>query len=444
MAGRACCGAYLRALALAIATLLLAQLGAEARRLAGQDGEGAAESNTTSASPVSGRLQHPQANVAWTVSPFMIVGSSTGKSQFFWAPGRGALASGFEVWVGAGGVNGIAVTFTEGSFTEGSTAVIGTRVGSHSAISLAKGERITAMSLWDNGQPKPRWAFGAMRIVTDAGQTFEAGVPAGHRGEEYSLDVGSGLVVGVEGYHGDAVNAFGACFLKPVASAAMEVTGYPTLQGLSPAGGKEQAVLAYVTYSNYGDQPQHVRMSGSPTVTAKHWWEFDAPKVLGVDVAIRAGVPRVVESDGVPSNWTVTEAEDWSSQDAREDVERVYDLPLTVNPHSSVDAKATLAEIDLDIEFTARMAVTVDDGAIWGYHTTGHYVGLAYAVTVTLGDETSLKDGGEQEEAVEEVADDRAVDPPVEEDRRQPVKVADPAVWEWSSNGNVAGEIAVT
>eukprot|EP00803_Ostreobium_quekettii_P006292 evm.model.scf_378EXC.1 EVM.evm.TU.scf_378EXC.1 scf_378EXC:15419-16830(+) len=417
---------------LVFAALLLAPACRGARHLLGRGASVEISINGTS----TARVGHPAANAGWTVNPFMVVGSGSGKAAFYWAPGQGALVSGIDVWAGVDGVNGIAVTFTAGKFTEGSTGLFGSKVGAHSGLVLSAGEKITEMTLWDNGLPSPRWAFGAMKIVTDAGQTFDAGVAPSHRGQAYVLDVGSGFVVGVSGHYGSSVNAFGACFLKPVISASLEVDAYPTLQDHSPAGGKAQSVLATVTYSNFGDEEQHVRMTGAPTLPAKHLWTCDASEVLGVDVPIRAGVPRVVETDGVPSNWTVTDAVDRSSDGDEEEVERVYDLPLTVGPHSSVDAKATLAEIDLDIGFTGRVGVIVDGGAKWTYRTSGRYQGLAYAFTVSLGNVTPL-DGEPALVGGSKIGGAVAEEPAVKDvdSHLKGSEEMDREVWEWKGVG---------
>lgn len=221
---------------------------------------------------------------------------------------------------------------------------------------------------------------------------MDAGVPVEVRGPEHPLALGSGFVIATAGHTDTDVAAFGLCFLRQIDSAVLGVREYPTLQTLSPAGGQMEAVLAYVTYNNYGDSPQLVRMSGSPSVTATHSWISDASEKLGVPVTVSAGVPRVVDANGIPTNWTVSETATWSAE-TKEDVQREYDLPLTVPPHSSVQAKATLARLNVNVEFKGKVAVTVDNGAVWPYFTVGRYEGVAFAVKVTLGKNATALSG---------------------------------------------------
>lgn len=318
-------------------------------------------------------------NAAFTVDPFLLVGGATGEKIFFWDPLHGGLLERIDVWVGDVSVLGVSVKFTSG---EGQSW--GSSVGTPKSLVLEPGETITNASMWDNGLPEPQTRFGAMRLVTDRGQAFEAGVPAQQRGPEHPLGLGSGFVIGIAGNSASDVGAFGLCFLRKISSAVLQVLEYPTLQALSPAGGKMEAVLAYVTYNNYGDSPQLVRMAGSPSVTASHSWIFDASEKLGVPVAIRGGVPRVVDADGIPTNWTVSRTATWSAK-TLEQVQREYDLPLTVQPQTSVEAKATLARLYINVDFKGKVLVTVSNKAVWPYFTEGRYEGLAYAVNVTLG-----------------------------------------------------------
>ena len=95
-----------------------------------------------------------------------VVGGSGGSpfQTCKWVVNQSALVvKGLDVWYNSSTLRGIQVTFSDDS----RTSVFGAPDDTHASIIFAPGERITSMSLWDNGKGS---RVGRILLTTSAGQ----------------------------------------------------------------------------------------------------------------------------------------------------------------------------------------------------------------------------------------------------------------------------------
>ncbi|MGH0182146.1 UNVERIFIED_CONTAM: hypothetical protein FKN15_007781 [Acipenser sinensis] len=76
------------------------------------------------------------------------------------------------------------------------------------------GERFSALAIYDTWAPPYGTMLGGIRFTTTQGRHFHAKSNNMASCEEYSVDVGSGVCLGVEGRHGWEVDCLGFVFIK--------------------------------------------------------------------------------------------------------------------------------------------------------------------------------------------------------------------------------------
>ncbi|XP_052337422.1 aerolysin-like protein [Oncorhynchus keta] len=96
---------------------------------------------------------------------------------------------------------------------------------------LDLGERITKLSLWGNGAGT---RLGAIKFITSENLQFFEKMASWPLKAEYTIDVGSGICLGLQGRYGSDIDCMGFLFIKTIKSSVMTDMEYPTLSLFKP------------------------------------------------------------------------------------------------------------------------------------------------------------------------------------------------------------------
>ena len=92
-------------------------------------------------------------------------------------------------------------------------------------------ERITKMSLWGNGAGS---RLGGIRFWTSRGREFFQHMNSWPLKTEYSIDVGSGVCLGLVGRSGSDIDCMGFLFINAIKSSVLTDMSYPSLAMYTP------------------------------------------------------------------------------------------------------------------------------------------------------------------------------------------------------------------
>lgn len=246
----------------------------------------------------------------------------------------------------------------------------GTAEGRAEYFEFKPGERITNMFLTGNGEGT---RTGWIEFKTSTGRSFSWGMERGPR-TPYSIDVGSGICVGVKGKAGGDIDALAFVFLKPIAHAVIEEMRYPTLQFDTPS----VAPVSLETFRkvNTGQQARDYDFHGGREEETSESWSTTLGLEAYMEVAVSAEVPEVVSVENrfgwklsASATHTLTETHKQSLS---------WSISGTLKPGESVSLAAITRRGTLSIPYRGRMRVTLKNGEIFQYDVSGTYTGVAY------------------------------------------------------------------
>uniref|UniRef100_A0A3P8Y0A7 Jacalin-type lectin domain-containing protein n=1 Tax=Esox lucius TaxID=8010 RepID=A0A3P8Y0A7_ESOLU len=93
------------------------------------------------------------------------------------------------------------------------------------------GERITKLSLWGNGAGT---RLGGIRFWTSTGREFFEHMNSWPLKTEYSIDVGSGVCLGLQGRCGADIDSMGFLFISPIRTSVLTDMHYTNLAMITP------------------------------------------------------------------------------------------------------------------------------------------------------------------------------------------------------------------
>jgi hypothetical protein len=154
-----------------------------------------------------------------------IIGGGGGTEFTFNGLENGATLKKIGVAVGGWQIKAVRAELTDGrvqTFGKGHT---------FSEFTFKLGERITKLSLWGNGAGT---RLGGIRFWTSSGHEFFEYMNDWGLKTEYSIDVGSGVCLGLEGSCSDDIDRMGFLFINAIKSAELTDLTYPSLPGYTP------------------------------------------------------------------------------------------------------------------------------------------------------------------------------------------------------------------
>ena len=169
-----------------------------------------------------------------------LIGGNGGSSFTFTGRDNGATLKKIGVAVG-----GWQIKAVRAELTDGRTETFG-RAHTFSEFTFNLGERITKLSLWGNGAGS---RLGGIRFWTSSGREFFAHMNCWPLKTEYSIDVGSGVCLGLEGRDGLDIDCMGFLFIDPIKSSVLSDMTYPSLAMYTP---QVSAALCGRPESGYG------------------------------------------------------------------------------------------------------------------------------------------------------------------------------------------------
>ncbi|MBA2861792.1 jacalin-like lectin [Methanococcus maripaludis] len=271
-------------------------------------------------------------------------------------------------------IKALEVTFTDGITTK----MCGESHGNvHTEYVFKPGEKIESMSLWDCGNPKKLRA-GRILFKTSNGITVDTGKCKGKT--EFPVNVGSGILVGIEGGSGADVDRIGFIFIKPIKEMILENVIYPTLKfettGIMPV------YLDEYLGHNTSDHTISWKFGDSINKTFEHTWSSTSNVELFGEYSVKAGVPEVVEVDG-KYGWKVG-AETRLERSEKESKELNWDTEGTLEPGESINLVAITRRGSLPgIDMSGDLKIVTKDGESKSFKMTGLYNGITYTQVET-------------------------------------------------------------
>ncbi|KAJ7728210.1 hypothetical protein B0H16DRAFT_1331098 [Mycena metata] len=306
---------------------------------------------------------------------------------------RANLVKSLEMWWDDERVRGLRLVFSDGS----ETPVYGFTTSVHSG-SITFGvnpidtdphpECITKMWLLASHSGA---RLAKIHIETSRGQKFEQG-PSG-TDNAVTIDVGSGLFVGMAGRHGWDIDAVAPIFLaSPIAKIAVgniTYTPHPskTAQGITPVALNE----AYC--SNPADAPGHIDWDFSSSQTREVTMSHDMTSTTkfggSVSVEVSGEVFGVGAETDAGFEWS-SEQSNTTGSSTSETVEFKWSISGKLKPGEAITCKAIVQRGTLDLHYDATVTVTLKDNTQFMYPESGRFKGVSYSALKTTVETTRL------------------------------------------------------
>lgn len=263
--------------------------------------------------------------------------------------------------------------------------MFGESAGTYKEFSFNPGERITRMSLWGNGAgTRTGWIY----FETNQGRSFDHGMTEWGRKQEYPVDVGSGVCVGVMGRSGADIDSLGFVFLNPIRSAVLRNVRYPTLafdaQGIAPE------TIDVFSDQNTGKAQRNWRFAGKRTVSTTSSWSVTVGLELYSEVSVEASVPGVAKVSG-KTGWKLSTSATHSRSEtvARE---LSWEESGTLKPGKSIYLQALSRRGQISLPYQGDFEVVLENGEKFTFPVKGDYKGLTYSgIEISQTDAATLK-----------------------------------------------------
>ncbi|CAL8296230.1 unnamed protein product [Boreogadus saida] len=310
-----------------------------------------------------------------------MIGGQGGDSFTFSGRDNGATLRKIGVAVGGSQIKAVRAELTDGrvqTFGKGHT---------FRDITFEPGERITGLSLWGNGAGT---RLGAIRIWTSKDQELFEKMTSWGLKTEYSIEVGSGICLGLEGRAGSDIDMMGFVFINVIKSYLLTDMTYPSLVNYTPQIKKEY--IKSLTFRNDTTADQEHKFGYSRSVTKSNTWINTVKIESTVSVSVSAGIPELVEVSG---GFSVTlGAEQTSSMTNEETITGSDESNVTVRAGKTVRVEASAGRAVIDLPYSATGKIRCMNGSELQFHTTGIYKGVDYtAVHVKSNESDYVKDG---------------------------------------------------
>ncbi|XP_061883449.1 aerolysin-like protein [Entelurus aequoreus] len=267
-------------------------------------------------------------------------------------------------------VGGWQIKAVRAELTDGRVETFG-KSHTFSEFTFKLGERITKLSLWGNGAGS---RLGGIRFWTSSGREFFAHMNDWPLKTEYSIDVGSGVCLGLEGKGGSDIDHMGFLFINAIKSSELTDMTYPSLALYTPQVNKEY--IKSVSYHNNTTALQEQKCSYSRSVTKSTTWSTTVKIEATVSMSVSAGVPGLGEVSG---GYSVTVgAEQSSAISHTETITESDEVNVKVPAGKTVSVELSVGRAVIDLEYKAKVKITCLNGSELVFNSTGNYNGVAY------------------------------------------------------------------
>ncbi|CAL8376025.1 unnamed protein product [Arctogadus glacialis] len=301
-----------------------------------------------------------------------IIGGQGGGPFTFTGRDNGATLRKIGVAVGGWQIKAVRAELTDGRVQTFGNAV------TFSEFTFELGERITKLSLWGNGAGT---RLGGIRFWTSSEREFLAHMTKWPLKTEYSIDVGSGVCLGLEGRCGSDIDHMGFLFINAIKSSVLTDMTYPSLALYTPQVNKEH--VKSVSYHNGSTAAQEHKCAYSRSVTKSTTWSTTNKIESTVSLTVTAGIPDLVE---VSAGFSLTlGAEQTSSGTSSETTTESDEVTVTVPAGKTVTVEVSVGRAVIDLPYSATVKIRCLNGRELHFKSTGNYNGVAYtAVNVNV------------------------------------------------------------
>jgi hypothetical protein len=181
-------------------------------------------------------------------------------------------------------------------YSDGGVALAGAETDDVNEITFQPNERVTKMSLWDDGRKKHA---GRIQFQTDKGNVFDFGQKTDGQNEVH-ISVGSGILIGFVGLAGLDIDAMSPVFIKDMKSTRVEDVSFPPFdvtQGFTLKTLKEIEAKANGSEWVAG-------FHGTEQYESSTKWKLGVSASLSVTTSVTAGIP-LIASAGLQTSWTI-------------------------------------------------------------------------------------------------------------------------------------------
>ncbi|XP_064812341.1 aerolysin-like protein [Oncorhynchus masou masou] len=294
-----------------------------------------------------------------------LIGGGGGSSFEFHGMNNGATLKKIGV-----AVEGWQVKAVRAELTDGRVETFG---NSHtfSEFEFDLGERITKMSLWGNGAGT---RLGAIKFKTSKNREFFEKMTSWPLKTEYTIDVGSGICLGLQGRSGSDIDSMGFLFINTIKSSVLTDMEYPTLSFFKPQVTPEY--VKSVSHHNDTSLVQEESITYSKTLTKTSSWSVSNKIESTLNVSVKAGIPDLVE---VSSGFSLTVGvEQSTSLQKTETITESDTISLKIPPGKTMDVEITVGKANIDLDYRATVKVTCMNGSQLVFPSNGIYTGVTY------------------------------------------------------------------
>ncbi|XP_035611634.2 aerolysin-like protein [Oncorhynchus keta] len=308
------------------------------------------------------RLRDAHTHMATTLH---LIGGGGGTYFEFHGMDNGATIKKIGVAVGGSQVKAVRVELTDGkgaTFGDAET---------FNKFEFNLGERITKLSLWGNGAGT---RLGAIKFTTSENREFFEKMTSWPLKTEYTIDVGSGICLGLQGRSGSDIDCMGFLFINTIKSSVMTDMEYPTLSLYKPQ--VTQEYVTSVSHQNYTSLVLEKSITYIKTLTKTSSWSVSNKIEFTLNVSVKAGIPDLVE---VSSGFSLTVGvEQSTSLQKTETITESGTINVKIPPGKIMDVEITMWKANIDLDYRAKVKVTCMNGSQLVFPSKGIYTGVAY------------------------------------------------------------------
>ncbi|CDQ86753.1 aerolysin-like protein isoform X2 [Oncorhynchus mykiss] len=294
-----------------------------------------------------------------------LIGGQGGSPFEFHGMNNGATLKKIGVAVGGSQVKAV-----RAELTDGKVATFGD-ANTFNEFAFNLGERITKLSLWGNGAGT---RLGAIKFTTSENREFFEKMTSWGLKTEYTIDVGSGICLGLQGGYGSDIDCMGFLFINTIKSSVLTDMEYPTLSLFKPQVTPEY--VKSVSHHNDTSLVQEESITYSKTLTKTSSWSVSNKIESTLSVSVKAGIPDLVE---VTSGFSLTVGvEQSTSLQKTETITESDTINLKIPPGKTMDVEITVGRANIDLDYEAKVKVTCMNGSQLVFPSNGIYTGVTY------------------------------------------------------------------
>ncbi|KAK0144696.1 Aerolysin-like protein [Merluccius polli] len=245
------------------------------------------------------------------------------------------------------------------------------------------GERITKLSLWGNGAGT---RLGGIKFFTSSGGEFFASMTDWGLKTEYSIDVGSGVCLGLVGRSGADIDSMGFLFINAIESSVLTDMTYPSLAIYTPQVQKEY--IKSVSYANDTAADQEYTCQYSRSVKKSTTWSTTSKIEFTVSTSVTAGIPEVAS---VSAGYSLTVGAEQTSSTTQEETKTESDaVKVKVPAGKKASVVVSVGRANIDLPYSATVKITCKNGSKLVFPSTGQYNGVSYTTVDVKTTESDL------------------------------------------------------